>query len=169
MSWATNQSLYKIHTKKGRVDGSSQWAPALDWSRHNYHVNILRIRWYNTHTLSWRLFPHLSQGTNTLWWVSFGAMKELKRVWRRNERHKYWRTLCTVIYPFYWPSNRPKKACDMHPWQWKANSSGSWSRIQLAPKTIKTLLGKMFILSNFRNTWIYYFLMWKVPCVICLT
>lgn len=32
--------------RKGRVHGSSQRAPALDWSRHNYHVNILlRIRW----------------------------------------------------------------------------------------------------------------------------
>lgn len=57
MSWATNQPLYTIHTGGG-VNGGSQWVLVLDWSRQNYHVNILLcIRWYDTHTLSGCVFP----------------------------------------------------------------------------------------------------------------
>ena len=93
-------TLQDPHRKgRGGVNGSSQWAPALDWSRHNYHVNILlRIRWYNTHTLSGCMFSHRSRWTNILWWVSYGTIKELKRVWRRNERHWYRGTLCMLLH-----------------------------------------------------------------------
>lgn len=58
----TNQCTRPVQEGEGSLKGGgSQWAPALDWSRHNYHVNILLcIRWYNAHTLSGSLFPHQS-------------------------------------------------------------------------------------------------------------
>lgn len=117
----TNHSTRSTQEGEGRVNGSSQWAPALDWSRHNYHVNILlRIRWYNTHMLSGRMFPHQSQWTNILWWVSYGAIKELRRVWRRNERRRYRGTLHTAALCFtpikgLLTTDRPQKVCGMHP------------------------------------------------------
>lgn len=79
----TNHSTRSTQEREGRVNGSSQWAPALDWSRHNYHVNILQcIKWYDTHTLLGWMFHPWSQWATILWWVSFGGIRELKKVWR---------------------------------------------------------------------------------------
>lgn len=89
--------------RKGRALGSSQRARALDWSRHNYHVNILlRIRWYDTHTHSLgACFPHQSRGTRTLWWVFFRADKETEEGVEKGGTgiEELSACCCTVIYP----------------------------------------------------------------------
>lgn len=93
--------------RKGRVHGSSQRAPVLDWSRHNYHVNTSCASGDTIHAHSLgACFPHQSQGTRTLWWHSFGVIKKLSRVWKKEAKVlKNSACCCVVIYPYYCCSN----------------------------------------------------------------
>lgn len=86
MSWATNQSLYKIHSERGgcmAVPSGHRRLTGVDTITMSISSCASGDTIY-THTLSLgACFPHQSQGTRTLWWDSFGAIKKLKRVWKK--------------------------------------------------------------------------------------
>lgn len=135
MSWATNQSLNKIHTGWGGEGewqfpvGTSAWLESTQLPcQYPPAHQVIQC----TYTLWVHVPPPVSADQHTLMgflWGYKGTEEGVEKEWEaqvlKNSPHAA--ALCFTPIKCLLTTDSPQKVCDMHPWQWKYNFKGSWN------------------------------------------
>lgn len=145
MSWATNQSLYKIRIgREGEGEwqfpvGTSAWLESTQLPCQ--YPPVHQVIQY-TYTLWVHVPSPVSADQHTLMgflWGYKGTEEGVKKEWEarvlKNSLHTV--ALCFTPAKGLLTTDRPQKVCDMHLWQWKSHFSDGWNTVKCKKSSIQ--------------------------------